>query len=68
MSKKQTIGVVVTDEMRDRVKHVAKLKHWSLSQTIALFMDTYWKDWEKELGIAEELSPKSQKRTPKSVP
>lgn len=67
MNRKQTIGVVVTDEMRDRVKRVAKLKHWSLSQTIALFMDSYWDDWERELGIAEEPVTTPKKKS-KSVP
>jgi hypothetical protein len=68
VNKKQTIGVVVTDEMRNRVKHVAKLKHWSLSQTIALFMETHWDEWERELGIVEEPAPTPTTKKKKSVP
>ena len=63
MKKKQTIGVVVTDEMRDRVKHVATVKHWSLSQTISLFMDAYWENWEKELGVETLSTPKKPRKT-----
>ena len=46
-------------ELRNRIKRVAKTRHWSLSQTLLLFIDRYWADWEKELGIDEADTPNS---------
>lgn len=62
---KRTVGATVTDEVHDRIKRVAMLKHWSVAQTLGLFIDAYWDDWERELGIVEEPAPKKQ-RSPKS--
>ncbi len=65
---KKTVGATVTDEMYNRIKHVAGLKYWSIAQTLGLFIETYWEDWERELGVADEPSPTPKKRSPKSVP
>jgi hypothetical protein len=59
---KKTVGATVTDEVRDKIKRVAELKHWSVAQTLGLFIDAYWEQWEKDLGVFEaESSPKSRK-------
>jgi hypothetical protein len=59
---KKTVGATVTDEVRNRIKRVAALKHWSVAQTIALFIDAYWEEWEKDLGVFEaKPAPKSKK-------
>ena len=61
MTRKQTIGVVVSDDIKERVKLVATAKHWSVSQTLALFIEKYWDEWENELGI-DDRSPTTSKK------
>lgn len=46
---KKTVGATVTDEMAERIKQVALAKHWSVSQTLSLFIDAYWDEWESEI-------------------
>lgn len=60
MSKIQTVGASVTSEMKERIKTVAKSKYWSVGQTLGLFIERYWEEWEKELGI-ESKSAKTAK-------
>ncbi len=61
VNKKHTIGVTVTDEMRNRVKRIAEEKHWSVSQTLGLFMEAYWDKWEQDMGIADSpVQPKEK--------
>lgn len=58
MNRKQTVGASVTAEMRERIKLLAKKKYWSVGQTLGLFIDRYWEEWEKELGVETETTPK----------
>jgi len=46
-----TVGATVTPDLKDRIKSVAEFKHWSVGMTLRLFIDRYWDDWEKELGM-----------------
>lgn len=62
VNKKRTIGVIVSDEMRDRLQRVAALKHWSVSQTLKLFIDAYWEQWEKDLGVEVPPTDPTPKR------
>ncbi len=60
---KSTIGVTVTTEFKERIKRVAEAKHWSVSQTVGLFIEAYWDIWEDELGVSEKKpTPKKPKR------
>jgi hypothetical protein len=60
---KSTIGVTVTAEFKERIKRLAEAKHWSVSQTVGLFIDAYWDTWEKELGVSSKTdTPKKSKR------
>jgi hypothetical protein len=63
---KKTVGATVTDEVHDRIKRVAMLKHWSVAQTLGLFIDAYWENWEKDLGAEENANPTPKKKS-KSV-
>ena len=65
---KKTVGATVTDEVHNRIKRVAALKHWSVAQTLGLFIDAHWEQWERELGIAEEPVTTPKKKSNKSVP
>lgn len=48
-SGKKTLGATVTDEMAERIREVARNKHWSVSQTLSLFIDAHWDEWESEM-------------------
>lgn len=63
MNRKLTIGASVTDEMKERVKRLAKQKYWSVGQTLGLFIDRYWEEWEKELGVETQTTPKKPRKT-----
>ncbi len=62
---KKTVGATVTDEVRDKIKRVAELKHWSVAQTLGLFIDAYWSQWEKDLGL--DPSPKAEDKPVKKT-
>ena len=64
---KRTVAATVTDEARDRIKRVATLKHWSMAQTLGLFIESHWDAWEKELGIEPEKPPTPKTTKKKSV-
>lgn len=65
MNRKQTVGASVTTEIKERIKRVANLKHWSVGQTLGLFIDRFWEEWEKEIGVETQATPK--KRTKSGV-
>lgn len=59
---KTTVGATVTDEMREKIKRVAELKHWSVAQTLSLFIEAYWEQWETDIGVVESApAPKTKK-------
>jgi hypothetical protein len=60
MNKKQTVGASVTTEMKERIKRVAQEKYWSVGQTLGLFIEKYWDEWEKELGVETQTTPKKK--------
>lgn len=64
---KKTVGATVSAEMQSRIKRVAQLKHWSVAQTLGLFIDAYWDAWEKELGIDPEPTTTPKRKSSKSV-
>lgn len=53
---KTTIGATVTLAMKERIKYLAKKREWTVGNTLRLFIDRYWEDWEKELGIEFEAN------------
>jgi hypothetical protein len=62
---KKTVGATVTVEVREKIKRVAELKHWSVAQTLGLFIDAYWSQWEKDLGVDEK--PKAEEKPGKKT-
>lgn len=64
---KKSIGLTVTKVMYQRIQKVAKSRLWSISQTLSVFLDSYWDEWEKEMMDSDKITiPK--KRKPKSEP
>ena len=61
---KTTVAATITSELREKIKQVAAIKHWSVAQTLGLFIDRYWDDWVKELGINEKPSPSKESKRP----
>jgi hypothetical protein len=60
---KTTVGATVTDEIRDKIKRVAVLKHWSVAQTLGLFIEAYWDNWEQDLDIPPSSTPTSERKS-----
>lgn len=48
---KATVGATVSAEMRERIKHFAEAKHWSVAQSLGLFIEAYWEKWEQDNGV-----------------
>ena len=59
-SKRPTVGVVMDTVLRDRIKKVAEIRKWTMSQCLGAFIERYWTDWEKELGIGKAENNPSQ--------
>lgn len=61
---KVTLSTSVTPEIKERFQRIAANKRWSLSQTVIVFIEEYFDQWEESLGINEEpvTEPKSKKR------
>jgi hypothetical protein len=58
---KATVGATVSTEMRDRIKRFAEMKHWSVAQSLGLFIEAYWERWEQENGVEHQEPPVSPK-------
>lgn len=58
---KKTVGATVTDEVYERIKHLAEQRHWSVAQALGLFIELYWECWEMELGITPPKTTKPSK-------
>lgn len=57
---KRTVAATVTDKFREKIKRVAETRHWSIAQTLGLFIERYWEEWEKELGVETQVTPKKR--------
>jgi hypothetical protein len=64
---KATVTAVVSTEIKDRLKEIAKLRRWSLSQAVGALISDCMERWEKELGI-DSPSPTPKRKKTKSVP
>lgn len=60
---KATVGATVPTKLRERIKHFAEIKHWSVAQSLGLFIEAYWERWEQEHGV--EYPPQTEKETSK---
>ncbi|NER27806.1 MAG: hypothetical protein F6J89_09270 [Symploca sp. SIO1C4] len=63
---KTTVGATVTPKMKSKIKALGHKKEWSMGQTLRLFIDRYWTDWEKELGLEFEEDSSKYRETDKS--
>jgi len=64
---KKTVGATVTGEVQERIKRVAELKHWSVAQTLGLFIDAYWEQWERDIGVESTPKAKTKKTKKESI-
>ncbi|NEO34379.1 MAG: hypothetical protein F6K36_29070 [Symploca sp. SIO3C6] len=51
---KITLSAAVPIELKERVQRIARLRRWTLSQTIVIFLEEYLDALEEKLGIEEE--------------
>lgn len=49
--KTTTVSIAITPEMKAEIQAVAKLKRWSVSQTIGVVLEEYWDVWMTESEI-----------------
>lgn len=57
---KTTVTVVVPTELKEKLKEVAKIRRWTLSQAVGALIEENFDKWIQELGI-EPISIKKQK-------
>jgi hypothetical protein len=63
---KTTVTAVISTELKEKLKHVAKLRRWTLSQAVGALIEDNMDKWIDELGVSLEPVPTPKKRT-KSV-
>jgi hypothetical protein len=66
--KTTTISIAVTPEMKAEIQAVAKLKRWSVSQTIGVVLEEYWDVWMTEADVDIKAIQKQAQAKTKSKP
>jgi predicted transcriptional regulator len=64
---KTTVTAVISSELKDRLKHIAKLRRWTLSQAVGALIEDSLEKWVDDLGIVESANKSPKKRSSKSV-
>ncbi len=60
---KTTVTAVVTTELKERLKKIAKSRRWSLSQAVSALIDDCIDDWEKGIGVDTTPTKKPKKNS-----
>lgn len=64
--KTTTVSIAITPEMKAEIQAVAKLKRWSVSQTIGVVLEEYWDVWMTESEIDIDAIQKQASKSLKS--
>lgn len=66
---KSTVAAVVPTELKTKLKEIARLRRWTLSQTVGALIEENFDNWVKTLGIElkQEKTAKSRKSKPDKV-
>lgn len=65
---KSTVTAVIPLEMKEKLRSIAKLRRWSLSQAVGALIEDSFEEWVAGLGITlEPAKPKTQRKR-KSTP
>lgn len=59
---KTTVTAVVSTELKEKLKLIAKARRWTLSQAVSALIEDSIDDWVKDLGIDIDL-PKSNRHS-----
>lgn len=51
---KTTVTAVVPANLKEKLKQIAKIRRWTLSQAVGALIEDCIDDWVSELGITEE--------------
>jgi len=58
---KTTVTAVIPTEIKDRLKQIAKLRRWTLSQAVGALIEDCLEKWEEDLGVLKPTrSPKKK--------
>ncbi len=60
---KTTVTAVVSTELKEKLKLIAKARRWTLSQAVSALIEDSIDDWVKDLGIDIDDLPKSKKHS-----
>jgi hypothetical protein len=52
---KSTVTVVVSTELKEKIKKIAKIRRWTISQAVGALIEDSFDKWTTDLGI--ELKP-----------
>jgi len=58
---KTTVTAVVSTELKERLKEIAKVRRWTLSQAVSALIDDCIDNWVVELGIDATPAPSKKK-------
>jgi hypothetical protein len=61
LKKTTTISIAITPEFKEEIKAVARVKRWSVSQTLGILIEENWDDWVKQQGINTQSKAKTKK-------
>ncbi len=63
---KSTVTAVISTEVKEKLKDIARLRRWTLSQAVGALIEDNMDRWVEELGLTLEPANKSKKKS-KSV-
>jgi hypothetical protein len=63
---KTTVTAVISTEVKEKLKDIARLRRWTLSQAVGALIEDNMDRWVEELGLTLEPANKSKKKS-KSV-
>jgi predicted DNA-binding protein len=64
---KTTVTAVISTELKERLKAIAKVRRWTLSQAVSALIDDSIDKWVKDLGIEVESPPTPKRKGTKSA-
>lgn len=59
---KTSIATVVPVKLKKRLECIASEKKWTISQTVKECLELYIDQWEKELGVETQTTPKKRSK------
>lgn len=64
---KTTVTAVVSTDLKEKLKSIAKLRRWTLSQAVSALIEDCIEDWVSDLGIDLDSTPNPKRKSTKSA-